>query len=389
MERVIIIHYHEVALKGNNRDFFENTLIENIKKSLVREDYSVVEKRYGSIIAHLNESADEELARSRIKKVFGVANFAFGFASKLDLATLKNDIWAHLKENPIPRTFRVTAKRSNKNFPKNSQEVAVDVGSFLYEKFEGMAKVDLKDPKLNCFCEIGERNSFFYFKKEKGYAGLPVGTAGKVLSLISSGFDSPIASWKMMRRGAKVVYLHFHSYPYTTKASVENVKAIIKKLDEYQFGSKAYFVPFAEIQKEISVKVHASQRVILYRRFMLRIAERIAKKEGIKALVTGDSLAQVASQTLDNIFVISQAVSMPILRPLIGDNKNDIIDIATEIGTYEISSQPYEDCCSLFMPSSPETHGKLDMVLQEEKKLDIESMINDALNNVEIFKIDD
>lgn len=387
MERVVVIHYHEIALKGNNRDFFENTLVDNLRKSLVKEDCPRVEKRYGSVIIHLSSEANEERVRDRIKKVFGVANFSFGFASAVDFEVLKEDIWKVLKDKKIPETFRVTAKRSNKNFPKNSQEISVDVGSFLFEKFEGKAKVDLKNYELNCFCEIGDRNSFFFFEKEKGYAGLPVGTAGNVLSLISSGFDSPIASWKMMRRGAKVVYLHFHSYPYTTKASIENVKEIIRKLNGYQFESKVYFVPFANIQKEISVKCASSQRVILYRRFMMRIAEKLAMKENIKALVTGDSLGQVASQTLDNIYVVSEAVRIPILRPLIGDNKNDIIDLAMEIGTYEISSQPYEDCCSLFMPASPETHGKLEKVLEMEKSLDVEKMINDAVNNAEILNM--
>ncbi|MEK7452715.1 MAG: tRNA uracil 4-sulfurtransferase ThiI [Patescibacteria group bacterium] len=387
MKRVVVIHYHEIALKGNNRDFFENILVGNIKKSLNEKDYLNVEKRYGMVVIHLSLEANEERVRGGIKKIFGVANFSFGFLSSLEVYLLKEDIWGILKEKKIPETFRVTVKRSNKNFPKNSQEIAVEVGSFLFGKFESKAKVNLKNPELNCFCEIGDKNSFFFFNKEKGYAGLPVGTAGRVLSLISAGFDSPIASWKMMRRGAKVVYIHFHSYPYTTKASSENVKAIIKKLNEYQFESKVFFIAFSDIQKEISIKCSSSQRVILYRRFMMRIAEKLADKEDIKALVTGDSLGQVASQTLDNIYVVSEAVKIPILRPLIGDNKNDIIDLASEIGTYEISAQPYEDCCSLFLPLSPETHGKLDMILEEEKKLDVKKMIQTALDSVEIFNI--
>ncbi len=385
-KEVAIIHYHEIALKGKNRDFFENVLLQNIKKSLEEQDYLKVERRHGRIVVFLNFEADKQRVRSKLKKVFGIANFSFGFASALDFELLKKDIWNELKGKDIPETFRVTAKRSNKNFPKNSQEIAVELGSFLFEKFEGKAKVNLKNFKLNCFCEVGEKNIYFYFKKEKGYAGLPVGTAGRVMSLISAGFDSPVASWKMMRRGAKVVYIHFHSYPYTTKASSENVKALIKKLDEYQFGSKVYFVPFVDIQKEISAKCPSSQRVILYRRFMLRIAEKLAEKEEIKALVTGDSLGQVASQTLDNIFVIAESVKMPILRPLIGENKNDIIDLASEINTHDISAQPYEDCCSLFLPTSPETHGKIDMILQLEKKLNVEDMIKKAISEVEIFK---
>jgi thiamine biosynthesis protein ThiI len=384
-ERLVVIHYHEIALKGNNRDFFESVLVDNLKKSINKKDFKSVERRYGRVLVFLTDNTDESSIREKIKNVFGVANFSFGYQSSRDIEVLKNAIWEKIKDKS-PKSFRVTAKRSDKNFPSTSQKIAEEIGGFLFEKFKNI-KVDLKNPDLNCYVEIGDKNSFFYFKKEKGYSGLPVGTAGRVLSLISSGFDSPIASWKMMRRGCKVLYVHFFSYPYTTKASYENVKEIVKKLDRFQFGSKIFFVPFADIQKEISIKSPSSQRVILYRRIMLRIAEILAKREGIKALITGDSVGQVASQTLDNIFVISEAVNMPILRPLVGDNKNDIIDKASEIGTYELSAQPYEDCCSLFVPGSPETHGKLDEILKIEKELNIDKMIEGSISKTEIVKI--
>ncbi len=384
-ERLVVVHYHEVALKGNNRNFFESVLVTNLKKSIDRKDFKSIERRYGRILVFLTDNADKTNVREKIKNVFGVANFSFAYQGSRDLEILKNAIWEKVKDKN-PNSFRVTAKRSDKSFPSTSQKIAEDVGAFLFKKFKTV-KVSLKNPDLNCYIEIGEKNSFFYFKKEKAYAGLPVGTAGRVLSLISSGFDSPVASWRMMRRGCKVLYVHFFSYPYTTKASYENVKEIVKKLDDFQFGSKIFFVPFADIQKEISIKSPSSKRVILYRRIMLKIAEILAKREGIKALVTGDSVGQVASQTLDNIFVISEAVNMPILRPLIGDNKNDIIDRASEIGTYELSAQPYEDCCSLFVPGSPETHGKLDEILKIEEELNIDKMLEDSISKTEIVKI--
>jgi len=384
-ERLVVIHYHEIALKGNNRDFFESVLVDNLKKSIDKEDVKSIERRYGRVLVFLSEKADEDSVREKVKNVFGVANFSFSYQSSKNLNILKKAMWEKVKDKE-PKSFRVTVKRSDKSFSGTSQEIAVDIGSFLFEKFKNV-KVDLKNPDLHCYVEIGEKNSFFYFEKEKAYAGLPVGTAGRVLSLISSGFDSPVASWRMMRRGCKVVYVHFFSYPYTTKASYENVKAIVEKLDRFQFGSKIFFVPFSDIQKEISVKCPSAQRVILYRRIMLRIAETLAERSGIKALITGDSVAQVASQTLDNIFVISEAVKIPILRPLIGDNKNDIIDIASDIGTYELSAQPYEDCCSLFTPGSPETHGKLDVILKLEEGLGIDKMIEDSISKVEIVKI--
>jgi len=384
-EKLVVVHYHEVALKGNNRDFFEIVLVDNLKKSINKKDLKSVERRYGRVLVFLSDGADKDRVREKIRNVFGVANFSFAYQCSRNLEILKNAIWEKVKDKN-PNSFRVTVKRSDKSFPSTSQKIAADIGAFLFKKFKNV-KVDLKRPDLNCYVEIGEKNSFFYFKKEKAYSGLPVGTAGRVLSLISSGFDSPVASWKMMRRGCKVVYIHFFSYPYTTKASYENVKALVKKLNDFQFGSKIFFVPFADIQKEISMKSPSSQRVILYRRVMLKIAEILAKREGIKALVTGDSVGQVASQTLDNIFTISEAVKIPILRPLIGDNKNDTIDKALEIGTYELSAQPYEDCCSLFVPGSPETHGKLDEILEIEKGLNIDKMLEDSISKTEIVKI--
>lgn len=386
MNKIVIIHYHEIALKGGNRDFFERKLVENLKKILSQDDYEKVQNQYGRVLVFLKDGIDENIIRQKIKKVFGIANFAFGNETVLDEDLLKEKIWESVKEIQ-PSSFRVTVQRSNKNFSKTSQEMGKELGAFLYDKFGGKVKVDLKNPELNCFVEIADKNFFFYFNKEKGYAGLPVGTAGKVVSLISSGFDSPVASWKMMRRGCKIVFIHFHSYPYTKKESYENVKEIARILNEYQFGSKVYMAPLAEIQKEISIKAPSKDRIILYRRFMLRIAEKIAKKEDAKALITGDSLAQVASQTLDNIFVISEATKMPILRPLIGENKNDIIDTAREIGTYEISSKPYEDCCSLFVPDRPETHGELADILKVESVFDVENMVNDAIEKSEIIKI--
>src|SRR3989344_9283728 len=266
MNKVVVIHYHEIALKGGNRDFFERKLVENLKKILSQDDYDKVRNQYGRVLVFLKDSADERGIKEKIKKVFGVANFAFGSETALDLDILKENIWTSIKDkNPV--SFRVTVQRSNKTFPKTSQEIGKEIGGFLYNKFGGKVKVDLENPELNCFIEIADKSSFFYFNKEKGYAGLPVGTAGKVVSLISSGFDSPVASWKMMRRGCKVVFIHFHSYPYTKKESYDNVKEIVKILNEYQFGSKLYMAPLADIQKEISIKAPSKDRIILYRRF--------------------------------------------------------------------------------------------------------------------------
>ena len=234
--------------------------------------------------------------------------------------------------------------------------------------------------------EIAGEGVFVYTEKLPGLGGLPVGVSGQVISLISSGFDSPIASYLLMKRGARVVFVHFHSYPQTDKRSIESVQKIVKILDKYQGGSKLYLIPFLDIQKAI-FKIATADRVVLYRRMMLRIAEKVAAREQAKALVTGDSLGQVASQTLENIQAVSEATTLPILRPLIGSDKQEIIDTSRQIGTHDISAQPYEDCCSLFVPKSPNTKAKIASVKKQEERLDIDVLVEKAIESVKIEEI--
>src|SRR3989344_3235205 len=374
----ILIHYHEISLKGRNRPFFERALLKNIKMSVPESAITRADILFGRIVVGLKGEADEKLIKESVRRVFGVANFSFAFALPSDfeklaeqtLEILKNKDFTPLEKSRHKRlksrllarrslagfkTFRVTAKRADKNYLLTSQEVNEKLGALIVRKLG--KKVDLENPDLNCFVEIVSDSAFLYFEKEKGPGGLPVGTAGKVLSLLSSGFDSPVASWQLMRRGCRVDFIHFHSYPQTSKESQENVWEIVKVLNQYQFSSKLFLIPFLDIQKEIS-----------------------------GALVTGDSLGQVASQTLENIVVISQATIMPIFRPLIGTNKEDIIDTARQIGTYEISARPYDDCCSLFLPEHPETRAKLEVILEIEKKLDEDKLISEAVGGIEVVE---
>ena len=384
MKKHLLIHYHEISLKGRNRPFFERALLKNIKMSVPESAITRADILFGRIVVGLKGEADEKLIKESVRRVFGVANFSFAFALPSDFDKLAEQAPAILKDKNF-KTFRVTAKRADKNYLLTSQEVNEKLGALIVRKLG--KKVDLENPDLNCFVEIVSDSAFLYFEKEKGPGGLPVGTAGKVLSLLSSGFDSPVASWQLMRRGCRVDFIHFHSYPQTSKESQENVWEIVKVLNQYQFSSKLFLIPFLDIQKKISAKSEdASQRVVLYRRFMMRIAEQIAKKEGYGALVTGDSLGQVASQTLENIGVISQAAQVPIFRPLIGTNKEDIIDTARQIGTYEISSRPYDDCCSLFLPEHPETRAKLEVILEIENKLDDDKLISEAVGGMEVVE---
>src|SRR3990170_7577922 len=384
MRRIVLIHYNEIALKGRNRPFFERALLGNIKRALADCAFKKARIIFGRIVIWFEADVDEKLMSEKLNKIFGIANFSFGWELSSEFSKISDEIPDILKEQEF-KTFRVTARRAGAEFSMSAQEINENLGALIVEKLE--KKVDLENYDLNCYLEIVGNLVFFYLKKEKGLGGLPVGTAGKVLSLLSSGFDSPVASWQLMRRGCRVDFVHFHSYPMTSKESQENVREIVKALNQYQFSSKLFLIPFLDIQKEISQKSEdARSRVVLYRRFMMRIAQKIAEKENYGALVTGDSLGQVASQTLENIGVISQATTIPIFRPLIGTNKEDIIDAARQIGTYEISSRPYDDCCSLFLPEHPETRAKLEVILEIEKKLDANKLIDEAIEKAEIVR---
>lgn len=377
MQKVLLIHYHEMSLKGANRPFFERILQDNIKKALPKDAYASCEICYGRIMVRLAEHADEETVCAQIRTVCGIANFSFASLLSYDFSLLSEEVLGVLASKEFA-TFRVTARRADKQFPLNSKEINEQLGALIVVRLG--KRVNLEKPDVNCHIEIVGKHIFLYFEKEKGCGGLPAGSGGKVLSLISSGFDSPVASWKMIRRGCEVTFIHFHSYPYTSQASQENVREIVRAITKFQYHSTVFFVPFLEIQKTITAaNIPEGLRVVLYRRFMMRIAEWVATHEECKALVTGDSLGQVASQTLENIVVISAAVTMPILRPLVGENKEDIIITATAIGTAAISAQPYEDCCSLFLPEHPETRANIKEVERAEAQVKIEAMVNDAI----------
>jgi len=243
-------------------------------------------------------------------------------------------------------------------------------------------RVDLKNPDITCFIELVEKYAFLYLEKIKGWGGLPVGVSGKAISLLSGGIDSPVASFLAMKRGLNLIFLHFHALPYTNKASIDKVKKIVETLNKFQPKLKLYLVPFAEIQKEILLKTPSPLRVIFYRRMMFRIAEKIAEKEKIKAIITGENLGQVASQTLENLKVIEKATNLLVLRPLIGEDKLEIIEKAKEIGTYDISILPYQDCCSRFLPEHPQTKANLEVVEKAERKLRVENLIKKALKDL-------
>ncbi|CUS99898.1 tRNA uracil 4-sulfurtransferase ThiI [Candidatus Chrysopegis kryptomonas] len=391
---VVICHYHEVALKQRNREIFEKKLRTNIAfmlSDIVKQN--MVMRGYGRLKIVLpfgfEETEKVEIVKSRLSNVFGLTNFGIGVVTALDIEKICEASLKVLK-NKTFKTFSVKTKRQNKRFPLNSVEVNRQVGAYLLEEFKNEGKevsVDLKNPDVSVHIEIVDKEVYVYADRFKGPGGLPVGSSGKVVSLLSAGFDSPIASYMMMKRGAKVIFVHYHSYPYTSYDSIEQVKQLVKILTKFQFHSKLFIVPIAEAQRIIVLNAPVGLRTILYRRLMIKIAEKIAEKEGAEALVTGESLGQVASQTLRNIRVINQIATFPILRPLIGIDKEEIIQKAREIGTYEISSQPYDDCCSFLTGRHPETWADFDEIFEVEKKLNWDELVDMSLSNAEIENV--
>lgn len=383
----LICHYNEIALKGKNRGFFESALIENIRRHLrafAPKEFVSVERLHGRILVHLSPKADPKKITPVIKNIFGIANFSYAVAVDLDPDIIKKNCLELLKNKKF-KTFRISTQRSNKKFPLTSQKTNEEIGEYIMNTLK--KKVSLEHADVECFVEIAEKQAFIYAEKLKGGGGLPVGSGGRALVLLSGGFDSPVAAYFAMKRGVRVDFIHFHSVPYASRASLEKVEKLAEALNKFQLSSIIYLVPFAETQKEIMMKTPQKFRVIFYRRLMLAIAEKIAAKKRYLAVYTGDAVGQVASQTLENIRSIEEAVIIPVLRPLIGFDKEEIIEKARQIDTYRISVLPHDDCCTRFMPKSPEIRSKLEDVLAAEKNLDLEKLISAALKNMEIKKI--
>ncbi|MBU2578885.1 tRNA 4-thiouridine(8) synthase ThiI [Patescibacteria group bacterium] len=395
----IICHYGEIGLKGKNRKFFEETLVRNIKTALSPiffnevhpvkcpegqfakgELFNRVKRISGRIIIKLSEKGIEQqkAIKEKLRNVFGIVYFALAENCEQKIEAIKEKALGLLKNKKF-KTFRISTQRSKKDFFLNSQEINEKVGEFILQKYRPKPKVNLKKPGITCFIEIVDKYAFLYLKKIKAQGGLPVGVSGKALSLLSGGIDSPVASFLGMKRGLKLVFLHFHSLPYTDRKSIDKVQKIIKVLNKFQYKAKLYLVSLAEIQKQVLLKTPAKLRVLLYRRMMFRIAQKIAEKEKITAIITGESLGQVASQTLENLKAIEEVLkNVLVLRPLIGEDKEEIIKKAKQIGTYEISILPHQDCCSRFVPEHPETRAKLEEIKKAEKAIDIKKLVNDS-----------
>ena len=376
MKHTILIHYHEINLKGNNRGWFESHLQQHILSNLRGLAYGCVQKFAGRLLVTLNAESPVTEITERLKSVFGVANLAVALEVEAEMEAIQSGLKQLLQIKKFV-SFKIDARRGTKTFPLNSQQLNEQLGAFV-QRITG-ASVRMDAPDATFFVEIVGERAFLYLEKIHGAGGLPSGTGGKAVCLISGGIDSPVAAFKLMRRGCRVLYVHFHSFPHTSLESQNKVRTILRILSRFQRESLLYMVPFAEVQREIVAYAPPPMRVVLYRRFMVRIAQAIAQKEKAAALITGDSLGQVASQTLENIRTISAVAFMPIFRPLIGDDKEDIMRVAREIGTYETSILADQDCCSLFIPRHPETMSSLQDAENAEMGLDIQRLMEPAV----------
>ena len=376
----ILIHYREIALKKNNRIFFENIFINNIKTHIQNLSYKKIYLKAARVfISDINYNEWKQYKKI-LKNVMGLKNATLMIESETNLDNLKL-----ASENLISKvrfeTYRISAKRHDKSLLFDSQDVNIKIGQHIQDLTQ--KPVSLKFPDINIIIELLQKKSYIGFDHIKGYSGLPANCQEKALSLISSGIDSPVASFEMIKRGVNLDYVHFHSYPSTSMESIDNVKKILNVLSAYQLKSNLFLVPLLEIQQSIMAQIPDKYWIIFFRRYMIKIANDLSKNNNAIALITGDSIGQVASQTLSNIRAVSDVSVLPILRPLSGYNKEDIIDKAKKIKTYEISVEPYQDCCSFFVPAHPETKAKMTQIDILEKKLNLEDVYNKTLNNIE------
>lgn len=386
---VFLVRSGEVALKGQNKPYFEKMLVERIRKLLKRFDGVEVQRREGLLFVYADPAIPKEDILRQIGKVFGVASMSPAVTCDSNLEAIGETAVRYMNElieERGVRTFKVEAKRADKNFPVTSPEIAKRVGASVLKGCK-VLKVDVHDPDVHLFVDLRSDKTYIYQQKIAGFGGLPLGTNGKGLVLLSGGIDSPVATFLMAKRGMAIEAIHFHSYPYTSERAQQKVEELASILAIYCSRFKLHIVNLLPIQEEIVKHCREEETTIHVRRFMMRIAEAVAKEKGCDMLITGESLGQVASQTSDALVCTDAVVSMPVMRPLIAMDKVDIIDIARDIETYETSIQPYEDCCTVFLPKHPLTRPRLSRIEESDAKLDAEALVAAAVDSVETIEI--
>ena len=397
MYNSIIVKYGEIGIKGKNRYIFENKLIKNIKNMLKPIDKFNVYKEYGRVYVDLGDYEYDEVCEE-VKKVFGVVGVCP--AVKV-LRNNEEDVEAayqKLKETALlvleekiengAKTFKVESRRGDKSFRLTSQDMSIDIGGYLLSNVGDKIKVDINKPEAKIKCELRENNVVVYSDTVPGYGGLPIGTNGKAMSLLSGGIDSPVATWMVAKRGMEVEAVHFHTYPFTSEKSQEKVKDLARILAKYCGKVRLHKVNILEIQKAVGLNCRDEEMTIISRRFMMRIAQKLAEQRNCDALITGESIGQVASQTIQGLTCTNASLSLPVFRPLIAMDKTEIIEIAKKIDTFETSIIPEEDCCSVFAPKKPVTKPKLERIEDSEKALDVDKLIQDAIDNMEVEVIE-
>jgi tRNA uracil 4-sulfurtransferase len=369
----VVVRFHELALKGKNRPFFVRALAENLRRATADVSGVRVGVHENRLFLDAPDTVPWDLIRQRVGSVFGVANFSRSIEVAPDIEAMKQATTAALV-GLSPTSFRVSTKRSFKGFPLTSTEVDRELGGAV--KAATGWRVDLDGPELTVFVEILKDRVYVSLQKLPGPGGFPVGTAGRVVALLSGGIDSPVAVWRMMKRGCTVVPVHFHAFPLLDHTTIDKARDLARILARFQYRVRLLLAPFGAVQQTIVASCPAPLRVVLYRRFMVRIAEELARRHRAKALVTGESLGQVASQTLDNMTVIDEAARGPVLRPLVGMDKDEIVAEAKRIGTFETSTLPDQDCCQLFVPRHPATAAHIDEVRKAEEALDVVGLVH-------------
>ncbi len=383
MYDVILIRYGEISLKGKNRNFFVHTLVQRIKENIAHLAPRKIETRYGRLYVPVKDDSEELI--EAIQKVFGIVSISPAIRVDRDEEKIKKgclDVLEKVVADGVNKTFKVETRRVDKSFPIKSMEMNNILGGTILDRYSPQLSVDIHKPQIEVGVEIRNEDVFIYCERVAGFGGLPIGVTGKGLCLLSGGIDSPVAFWLAAKRGIQVEGLHFHSFPFTSQRAKQKVDDLCVKLANYCGKVKLHTVHFTDIQKEIKMKCPEEMIITIMRRFMFRIAESYAKKRNALVLITGENVAQVASQTLESMSVINQVVDIPVIRPLITMDKSEIIEKAKTIDTFETSILPYEDCCTVFVPKHPKTKPTLKQCIEAEKDLDVEGLVNQAVESI-------
>lgn len=385
MKEIILIKYGEIILKGLNRHIFEDKLVGNIKKAV--GDSAHVYKSLATIYAEPREGADIDGLIAKIRNVFGIVSIARAAVCEKELSDICAAAAEYLKDElSRVKTFKVETKRADKKYPLKSPQISAEVGGALLDAFKNLS-VDVKNPDLIVNVEVRESAAYVYGGRIRGRGGMPTGTAGKAMLLLSGGIDSPVAGYMIAKRGATLEGIHFFSHPFTSELAKQKVLDLARELKGFTGSLRVHIVPFTQPQLQMREKCPAEHLTLIMRRMMMMIASEIAKKQGALCLVTGESLGQVASQTMEALAVTDDAASLPCFRPVIGMDKEDIVAIARDIGTFETSILPYEDCCTIFVPKHPTTRPKLEKILASEALLDVETLVRDAVEGTEVVDV--